>query len=254
MNNESLYSNLLSNKSIGKKCFTVLVDPDKVNKEGLLKLIHLSNDNNVDYFFVGGSLLSKDATEWTVATIKENSSIPVILFPSNSNQIVEQADGILFLSLISGRNADYLIGQQVISAPLLKQKDLEVLSCGYMLVDCGKQTTASYISNTTPLPYDKPEIAVATAMAGEMLGLKLIYADGGSGAKTYISPIMISALAKNIETPLIVGGGLRTVDEVEQAWISGADVVVVGNHIEKNPNFIAEVSLLKSRLNVKVSV
>ena len=252
MSNTTLYNTLVSDKKAGKKCFSVLIDPDKVNEDGLLKLIYLANENKVDYFFVGGSLLSKDSTEWTVSIIKSNSDIPVILFPSNSNQIVEEADGILFLSLISGRNADYLIGQQVISAPLLKQKELEVLSCGYMLVDCGKQTTASYISNTTPLPYDKPEIAVATAMAGEMLGLKLIYADGGSGAKTYISPIMISALAKNIEAPLIIGGGLRTVSEVEQAWVSGADVVVVGNHIEKNPNFIAEVSLLKSELNVKV--
>ena len=245
LKNSNLYQKFVSDKESGKKSFAVLIDPDKVNKDELLNLIALCNTNSVDYIFVGGSLLSKDATEWTIKQIKNNSEIPVVSFPSNASQIVEEADGILYLSLISGRNPDYLIGQQVISAPILKQKDIEILSCGYMLVDCGKQTTASYISNTTPLPHDKPEIATATAMAGEMLGLKLIYADGGSGAKTHISEKMIQGLNKNVDIPLIIGGGLRTIEQVEMAWNSGADVVVVGNHIEKNPNFVVEVSNLK---------
>lgn len=238
----NIYDELTYRKENGIKSFAVLIDPDKVTQQSLLNIVQLSNENDVDFFFVGGSLLNKDNITEVVKFIKSNSEIPVILFPSNSSQIVEEADGILFLSLISGRNPDYLIGQQVISAPILAQTNLEVLSTGYMLVDCGSQTTASYISNTNPLPYNKPEIAVATALAGEMIGMKLIYADGGSGADTHISPQMISAVSKNIKIPLIVGGGLRNIESVIQAWNSGADLAVVGNFIEKSPEFISELN------------
>jgi len=238
----NIYDELTYRKENGIKSFAVLIDPDKVTQQSLLNIVQLSNENDVDFFFVGGSLLNKDNITEVVKFIKSNSEIPVILFPSNSSQIVEEANGILFLSLISGRNPDYLIGQQVISAPILAQTNLEVLSTGYMLVDCGSQTTASYISNTNPLPYNKPEIAVATALAGEMIGMKLIYADGGSGADTHISPQMISAISKNIKIPLIVGGGLRNVESVIQAWNSGADLAVVGNFIEKSPEFISELN------------
>lgn len=242
MERNSLYKELISRKVNEEKSFAVLIDPDKVSAESLLLLIQTSVVNEVDYFFVGGSLLDKDNIAEVVKTVKSNCTIPVILFPSNSAQIVDEADAILFLSLISGRNPDYLIGQQVISAPILAKSSLEVLSTGYMLVDCGAQTTASYISNTTPLPYDKPEIAVATALAGEMIGMKLIYADGGSGASTHISPQMIQSISKHCKLPLIVGGGIRDVETAIQAWNSGADLVVVGNHIEKNPEFISELS------------
>jgi len=237
----NIYDELTYRKKNGIKSFAVLIDPDKVTAKSLSKIVDLSNKNGVDFFFVGGSLLNKDNITEVVKSIKSSSEIPVVLFPSNSSQIVEEADGILFLSLISGRNPDYLIGQQVISAPILAQSNIEILSTGYMLVDCGNQTTASYISNTNPLPYNKPEIAVATALAGEMIGMKLIYADGGSGADTHISPQMISAISKNVRTPLIVGGGLRNPESIIQAWNSGADLAVVGNHIEKKPNFIKEL-------------
>lgn len=245
MRNKSFYNQLIEAKEQNNKLFAVLVDPDKVDMSSLDVLIDMAGNGAVDFFFVGGSLLSKDTTEEVVHHLKTKCAIPVILFPSHAGQIAEEADAILFLSLISGRNADYLIGQQVIAAPLLRQKDIEVLSTGYMLVDCGAQTTASYISNTTPLPYNKPEIAVATAMAGELIGMKAIYADGGSGASTHVSPQMIKAIAKNVDIPLIVGGGIRTADEAVQAWQSGADVIVVGNHIEKSPQFIHEISAKK---------
>ena len=242
----NIHDDLTYRKKNGIKSFAVLVDPDKVTHESLANLVQLSNQNNVDFFFVGGSLLNKDNIAEVVRFIKQNSETPVILFPSNSSQIVEEADGILFLSLISGRNPDYLIGQQVISAPILAQTDLEILSTGYMLVDCGNQTTASYISNTNPLPYNKPEIAVATALAGEMIGMKLIYADGGSGADTHISPQMITAISKNVNAPLIIGGGMRNPESVIQAWQAGADLVVVGNHIEQHPEFIEQLNKEKS--------
>lgn len=245
MNN--IYDELTYRKENNIKSFAVLIDPDKVTLKSLSYILDLSNKNDVDFYFVGGSLLNKDNITEVVKHIKANSEIPVILFPSNSSQIVEEADGILFLSLISGRNPDYLIGQQVISAPILAKTNLEILSTGYMLIDCGNQTTASYISNTNPLPYNKPEIAVATALAGEMIGMKLVYADGGSGADTHISPQMIKAINKNVDIPLIVGGGLRNPESVIQAWESGADLVVVGNHIEQNPNFIIELN--KKRKN-----
>ena len=245
----NIYDELTYRKENGIKSFAVLIDPDKVTIDSLSNIIELSNNQGVDFFFVGGSLLNKDNITEVVKHIKATSNIPVILFPSNSSQIVEEADAILFLSLISGRNPDYLIGQQVISAPILAQTDLEVLSTGYMLVDCGNQTTASYISNTNPLPYNKPEIAVATALAGEMIGMKIIYADGGSGADTHISPQMIKAISKNINTPLIIGGGMRNVDSVIQAWEFGADLVVVGNHIEQNPEFIIELNKKRAVLN-----
>lgn len=236
-----IHDELIFRKKSGIKSFAVLIDPDKVNSVSLQNVVNLSNQNRVDFFFVGGSLINKDVIKEVVVFIKQHSNIPVILFPSNSSQIIEEADAILFLSLISGRNPDYLIGQQVISAPILARSSLEIMSTGYMLVDCGSQTTASYISNTTPLPYNKPEIAAATAMAGEMIGMKLIYADGGSGADTYISPKMISTIHKNTTLPLIVGGGLKSSDGAFQAWQSGADLIVVGNHIEHNPEFIAEL-------------
>jgi putative glycerol-1-phosphate prenyltransferase len=152
------------------------------------------------------------------------------------------ADAILFLSLISGRNPDFLIGQHVISAPILKKSSLEILPTGYILVDSGKQTTVSYMSNTTPIPHDKPEIAACTAMAGEMLGLKLMYLDAGSGAQRAISPKMISIVRKSVDVPLIVGGGIRSANEAYEAMLAGADTIVIGNGIEKNPALLAEVS------------
>ena len=175
-------------------------------------------------------------------TIKNNSNIPVILFPGNAMQINKNADGILFLSLISGRNPELLIGKQVISAPILKQASLEVISTGYMLIDSGRPTTASYMSNTLPIPRNKNGIATSTAMAGEYLGMKLIYMDGGSGAKKPIEIDMIKQVSKQINIPLIIGGGICNAQKAIDNCNAGADLIVVGNAIEKNADLILEIS------------
>src|SRR5688572_17098392 len=206
----------------GKKSIAVLIDPDKVEDASKLKhLINLGTENCIDFFLVGGSLITTTNLGEVISIIKENvSSVPVILFPGNSLQIDPQADGILFLSLISGRNPDLLIGQQVLAAPMLKASGLEVLSTGYMLVDCGRPTTASYMSGTMPIPHNKPAIAACTALAGELLGLKLIYLDGGSGAQQPISPLMVEAVAQSVEIPIIVGGGIVSADKAEAALLA----------------------------------
>ena len=237
-----IYTNILKSKKEGKKIFAILVDPDKQSNEELLFTIENANQSNVDYFFVGGSLLIHDTLEKCIQKIKENSSIPVVLFPGNTMQVSQNADAILFLSLISGRNPDMLIGKQVITAPILKQTSLEIISTGYMLVDSGKPTTVSYISNTNPIPYEKNDIAACTAMAGELLGLKLIYADGGSGALNPISSEMIQEISKNINTPLIIGGGISSAEKAIENCNAGADIIVVGNAIEKDPKLIKEIS------------
>jgi len=237
-----IYTNILKSKKEGKKIFAILVDPDKQSNEELLFTIENANQSNVDYFFVGGSLLIHDTLEKCIQKIKENSSIPVVLFPGNTMQVSQNADAILFLSLISGRNPDMLIGKQVITAPILKQTSLEIISTGYMLIDSGKPTTVSYISNTNPIPYEKNDIAACTAMAGELLGLKLIYADGGSGALNPISSEMIQEISRNIDTPLIIGGGITSAEKAIENCNAGADIIVVGNAIEKDPKLIKEIS------------
>ena len=238
----SIYNQLLENVGKGIKSFAVLIDPDKLDDAILANIIQLSKESNVDYFFLGGSLLSKYNIPEIVQTIKKYTDIPVVLFPGGHLQVEPTADAILLLSLISGRNADFLIGQHVVAAPLIKQSNLEVLPTGYLLIDCGRQTTASYISNTTPLPYDKPSIAAATAMAGEMLGLKIMYLDGGSGAAQPISIDMIRVVKKSIQCPLIVGGGINTAEKAHAALNAGADLIVVGTGIEANPNLMIEIS------------
>ncbi|KAA9331739.1 geranylgeranylglyceryl/heptaprenylglyceryl phosphate synthase [Adhaeribacter soli] len=243
----SIYKNQLLKTETNQKAFAVLLDPDNLTRESCLKILALSEAHHVDYFFMGGSLVTTSNQAALIQLIKENSTIPVILFPSNSLHIDSQADGILLLSLISGRNPDLLIGQHVLAAPILKASNLEVIPTGYMLVDTGRQTTASYMSGTTPLPYDKPAIAACTAMAGELLGMKFIYVDGGSGAMKPVSPEMIRAVKNSIDIPLIIGGGINTKEKAEAALTAGADIIVIGNEIEKNAGFLPEVSeVLKS--------
>jgi phosphoglycerol geranylgeranyltransferase len=245
MNNQ-IYNKIIHNKKNQKKGIAVLLDPDKVDFETLPNLIHDCILNKVDYFFVGGSLITSLQLAELIAFIKKYCDIPTVLFPGNSLHIEPTADGILLLSLISGRNPEFLIGQHVISAPILKQSDLEILSTGYILVDSGQQTTVSYISNTTPIPHNKPEIAASTAMAGEMLGMKLIYLDGGSGAKNVISAKMIEKVRNSVELPIIVGGGINTFEKAKNAFEAGADIIVIGNKIEENPEFISELGQLVS--------
>ena len=240
---KDIYTHILQSKKEGKKLFAILIDPDKQNNEGLSSIINIANNNKVDFFFVGGSLLTNDSLNSCISTIKENSNIPVVLFPGNAMQVHNNADGILFLSLISGRNAEMLIGKQVITAPILKKSNLEVLSTGYMLIESGKSTTASYMSTTTPIPHDKNDVAICTAMAGEMLGLKLIFMDVGSGAINTISEEMIKSVSEEIDCPLIIGGGINTSKKAIEKLKAGADIIVVGNAIENNTNLISEISI-----------
>lgn len=226
----------------GQKQLAVLIDPDKSDTGHLTKLATMANEAKVDMFFVGGSLMVGNGMDRCISTLKSLTDIPVILFPGSPSQVTPKADGILFLSLISGRNPDLLIGQHVIAAPVIKQSNLEVLPTGYMLIDSGKPTTASYISGSLPIPANKPEIAAVTAMAGEMLGLKLMYADGGSGAESAISAATIAAIKKATKTPLIVGGGMRTANQVQCAYAAGADVAVIGNAFEANPDLLFEIA------------
>jgi putative glycerol-1-phosphate prenyltransferase len=233
----------------GQKSFAVLLDPDNLPLADCPEVIRLCNRHQVDYLLVGGSLVTTDQQSALIRQIKQLTDIPVLLFPSSSLHIDAQADGILLLSLISGRNPDLLIGQHVIAAPLLQASGLAILPTGYMLVDSGRQTTASYMSGTTPLPHDKPAIAASTALAGQLLGLQWIYLDGGSGALNPVSPEMIAAVRKTIELPLIVGGGINTVQKASAALAAGADILVVGNHIEKAPQFIGQVAEVVREFN-----
>jgi len=244
-----LYQKQLNKNNAGQKSFAVLLDPDNLHEESCPDIIRLCNQNSVDYLFVGGSLLTKSTQTNLIRQIKQISAIPVILFPSHSLHIDPQADAILLLSLISGRNPEFLIGQHVVAAPLLKESKLMVLPTGYILVDSGRQTTASYMSGTTPLPHDKPSIAATTALAGELLGLQFIYLDGGSGARYPVTSDMIQAVRKSITVPLIVGGGINTVQKASSALAAGADIIVVGNQVEKNPTFINEVAEVVSEFN-----
>ena len=238
----AIYHSLTEKKKQGKKSFAVLIDPDKVSKSLLDELTALASDAKVDYMLVGGSLVISNHLDECVQHIKKNCSIPVILFPGSPSQVSKYADALLYLSLISGRNPELLIGQHVVSAPFVKQSGLEIIPTGYIVVDGGAPTTVSYISNAAPVPADKNEIAMCTAMAGEMLGMKLIYMDAGSGAKRAISENMIAAVAKNIETPLIVGGGITDPEKAYLNCKAGADVIVVGNAIEKDASLIKEMS------------
>jgi putative glycerol-1-phosphate prenyltransferase len=240
---------LYQQKANTNKAFAVLIDPDKLNEQALSDTIQLAIDAKVDYFFVGGSLVVTDTLDKVVTTIKAACSIPVVLFPGSPDQITPSADALLYLSLISGRNPELLIGQHVISAPFVRQSGLEIIPVGYMLVDGGTPTTVSYISNTNPIPANKNDIASCTAMAGEMLGLKVIYMDAGSGAQTAIPTAMIQQVAKYIQIPLIIGGGITTAAKAKENCLAGADIIVVGNAVEKDPALISEIAAAIHSLN-----
>ncbi|UOQ73409.1 geranylgeranylglyceryl/heptaprenylglyceryl phosphate synthase [Hymenobacter cellulosilyticus] len=250
----NLHETLSKRRARGQKSLAVLLDPDHLDEAGCRHLLELSEVHPVDYFFVGGSLVMNSHQASLIRLLKSRSTVPVLLFPSHSLHLDTQADGILLLSLISGRNPDFLIGQHVVAAPLLRASNLQILPTGYMLVDTGRQTTASYMSGTTPLPYDKPTIAACTAMAGEQLGLRLMYLDGGSGAMYPVSAAMIRAVRQATETPLIVGGGINTTEKAQTALAAGADVIVIGNQIEKSPDFLAEMSKVVRTFNAVLDV
>jgi phosphoglycerol geranylgeranyltransferase len=227
----------------GKKSIAVLVDPDKVEDPSRLQLLtNLATENCVDFFFVGGSLITTSNLGQVVKQIKDNVTIPIILFPGNYMHVEPSADALLFLSLISGRNPELLIGQHVIAAPILRNTKLEIIPTGYILINSGSITSVAYISNTTPIPDDKYSLAACTAMAGEMLGLQSIYLDAGSGAEREISVRMIASVRKAVNVPLIVGGGINTSQKALNALEAGADMIVIGNALEKKPNLLSEIS------------
>jgi len=225
-----------------ESAFAVLVDPDKVAPADMQHLARLCNDAGVDFLFMGGSLLMVHQMELCIQRFKTESDIPVVLFPGSPAQVTPYADALLYLSLVSGRNPDLLIGQHVASAPQVKASGLEVVSTGYIIVDGGVQTTVSYMSNTTPVPADKPDIALCTAWAAELQGKHVIYMDAGSGARRPVSEEMISKVSSNIDIPLIVGGGITSADKVYANCAAGANVIVVGNAIERDPMLIKDMA------------
>lgn len=239
---KQVYNILCERKREGRKSFGLLIDPDKADDEKLANLLSIAIDASVDFFLVGGSLVISDNLDHCIKIVKRHCSIPVLLFPGNSSQVSPFADALLYLSLISGRNPDLLIGQHVVSAPAVRKSGLEIISTGYMVIDGGAPTTVSYISNASPLPADKPEIAMCTAMAGEMLGMKLIYMDAGSGARTPIREEMIERVSRNIDVPLIVGGGIKDPEKAYLNCKSGADMIIIGNAIEKDFSLVREMS------------
>lgn len=231
---------LVRDRQRGHRALAVLLDPDNVSLDDAAYLIGLSHRYPVDYFFVGGSLITSARQGPLLELLRREAAAPVVLFPSSPTHIDPRADALLLLSLISGRNPELLIGHHVVAAPLLQASGLELLPTGYMLVDTGRPTTASYVSGTQPLPADKPAIAACTALAGEQLGLRLMYLDGGSGAERPVPVGLIGAVREAVRVPLIVGGGLDSAAKLRQALEAGADVVVVGNPLEANPDFLPE--------------
>lgn len=234
----TIYQNIIQKP--GKK-IVVLIDPDKTNDLAINRTILLAEKAKVDFFLIGGSLVSENP-DYFIQKLKKNSNIPVVLFPGSLLQYSPTADAILFLSLISGRNPELLIGNHVTVAPFLKKSNMEVLPTGYMLIGTGKSTSVEYVSNTFPIPADKADVAAATAIAGELLGLKLIYMEAGSGAKNPVPTDMIKHVKQNINIPLIIGGGLKKESQVENACKSGADIIVVGNALEKENNKILNMA------------
>ncbi len=236
----SIYTNIQEAKAQGRKLFAVLIDPDKVKPDELERLVYQANEVKVDYFFIGGSLVMENQLDLCLEIISRNCDIPTILFPGSILQINRRARAILLLSLLSGRNPEFLIGQHVVAAPYLRESGLEVMPTAYLLIDGGRPTTASYISNTLPIPADKPDIAACTAMAGEMLGFRLVYLDAGSGAQNKVSDATIRAVRAAVKLPLIVGGGLRNPKQAGASLKAGADLLVIGSAIEKKPDLLLD--------------
>lgn len=233
-----IYQNIINKSAKGQKQLSILIDPDKSTPMQVEEIAAFANDAGIDSFFIGGSLITNNHMDACIMMLKKSSSIPVVIFPGSTMQINPNADAILFLSLISGRNAEMLIGKHVIAAPYIRNTSLEVIPTGYMLIGSGRPTAVSYMSNSLPIPNDKDDIALCTAMAGEMLGLKMIYMDAGSGADHHVSLTMIEKVKKNISVPLIVGGGITSAEKASDIYHSGADVIVVGNAVEKNQSLI----------------
>ncbi|MFY0482795.1 geranylgeranylglyceryl/heptaprenylglyceryl phosphate synthase [Flavobacterium sp. PLA-1-15] len=232
-----IYSEILKAKSEKRKLLAILLDPDKIDWESIDDLVSKINQSPATHIFIGGSLVFSNKIDELVLKIKENCNLPMVLFPGNPSQISNEADGILFLSLISGRNPDYLIEHQVKAVPILKKSKLEIISTGYILIDGGCETAVSRVSQTQPISRDNPEEVLHTAQGGEMLGNKLIYLEAGSGANLAVPSEIIELVSQNIEIPLIVGGGIKSQDGIQKAYDHGADLVVIGTAFENDNNF-----------------
>lgn len=234
---ESIYTQILVAKALNKKLLAILIDPDKVVMEEVTNLCRKINTAPATHILVGGSSFAGDYLDELIAKLKSEIELPILLFPGNSSQISSKADGILFLTLLSGRNPDYLIEHQVNAVPILNKTNLEVISTGYILIESGHETAVERVSKTKPLSRNNADYVLQTAKAGEYLGNKLIYLEAGSGAKLSVPKEMINLVSQNINIPLIVGGGIRSKIEIENAFQAGADMVVIGTAFENDTNF-----------------
>ncbi|MBD99337.1 MAG: geranylgeranylglyceryl/heptaprenylglyceryl phosphate synthase [Verrucomicrobia bacterium] len=244
--NKNLLNNIKEKASNKLPQIALLIDPDKLNEAALIEMCKSAEKCNVDFLLVGGSLLTSGDLNTTVNTIKSNCNLKCLLFPGSASQISPEADGILFLSLLSSRNPEMLIGQQVVAAPYLRKTNLEVIPTAYMIVESGKQTTASYISNSNPIPADKAEIAASTALAGEYMGMAITYLDAGSGAQHPVPLEMIQKVREFTQNPIIVGGGINNQSAMTKAFEAGADVIVIGTAVEQDPEFMQEIKAIKT--------
>lgn len=234
----SIYQDILKKKKENKLIIAALLDPDSEDIELLKERISILERGSIDYIFIGGSTTWKnDFTEF-VSEVKKYSSLPIVIFPGSANQISKDADALLFLSLVSGQNPQFLIGEHIKAAPALKGMKIEVIPTGYLLIDGGNTTTVEFISGTRPIPQDKVEIARSIAYASELLGMKLIYLDCGSGAKIPVSNALIKSVKDYINVPLIVGGGIRDIEKIKEKHLAGADIIVIGSVLEDDPEFL----------------
>jgi len=238
-----------SDKFPGEKSIALLLDPDKARGDSLYHILKVAANCKTDYIMAGGSL-TFNSIDNLIDTVREYCSIPVILFPGNLLQLSHKADAILLLSLISGRNPELLIGNHVIAAPYLKDIREKLISVGYILISCGSRTSVEYISQTEAIPSDKSDIIVATAIAGEMLGLNMIYLEAGSGALSPVPDPVIKSVRENISVPLAVGGGIRTKKEVEDIFSAGADLIILGNGCEKDPDLLADACAIRDKIRI----
>ena len=242
---ESIFQQLVRIRDQRGAGFIVLVDPDKLERGQLPRFAEMCREASVDAIFVGGSLCTRDVDiDSYIGELKAHAGLPVVGFPGSVNQVSRHLDAVLFLSIVSSRNPEYLFGQHIHAAPLIRRLGIEPISTGYMLVESGLTTTAQYVSNSMPLPRSKPDVAVATALAAEMMGMKLLFADGGSGALDSVPEEMIAAITDVCTAPLVVGGGLRSPMDVARRVEAGADFIVVGNAFEARPDtsFVAEMA------------
>lgn len=233
----NIYNEILIAKSESKNLLAILIDPDKVSLEGISNLIQKINQSPATHILVGGSSFDGTYLNELIIELKSKINLPILLFPGNPSQISDKADGILFLTLLSGRNPDYLIEHQVNAVPILNKTNLEVISTGYILIESGNETAVERVSQTKPLDRNNHEYVLQTAQAGEFIGNKIIYLEAGSGAHLPVPTEMIALVSQNINIPLIVGGGIRSKAEIEMAFNSGADLVVIGTAFENDINF-----------------